>query len=150
MFEKLLKDLDSLGMEKARVTTSFISLYQDTIPNLTTNGINFLRRENTEERKKREFAKEMNAIALSHNREIYTCADNDLLEIAKMYKLNQFKQGHCVDGDILKELFPEKFTKAKDPSQRLACGCVKSRDIGGYLPCKHACAYCYANPSLKK
>lgn len=150
MFEKLCKDLKILGMDDCRITTSFLSIYGDTIKNLESNGIVFLERLNLLERNRRDFAKKMNEIALKYNREIYTCADNGLLEIAKTYSLNQFKQGHCIDGEILNELFPEKFTKSKDPSQRLACGCIKSRDIGGYFPCKHNCAYCYANPTKKE
>lgn len=147
MFERLCKDLNSLGMNECHVTTSLLSLYKDTLSNLESNGIDFIKRDNLELRKQKELAKRMNEIALKYNRNIYTCADSNLLEIAETNGLTQFKKGHCVDGDILQELFPEKFTKAKDPSQRLECGCVKSRDIGGYFPCKHNCAYCYANPS---
>lgn len=33
----------------------------------------------------------------------------------------------------------------RDKGQRLYCGCIKSKDVGEYNTCIHACEYCYAN-----
>lgn len=135
-FERLLKDLDSLDMKDSRITVSYISLYKDTISKLRKNGINLI---NIDESKQIEFMKELVDLAKTYNKDIYTCANDRFVNAG----IN-VKKGHCVDGDILSELYG-KCTKANDPSQREECGCVKSRDIGGYFPCKHGCKYCYAN-----
>jgi hypothetical protein len=38
----------------------------------------------------------------------------------------------------------------KDPAQRMACGCVVSRDIGMYDSCLFNCACCYAASSIAR
>lgn len=53
--------------------------------------------------------------------------------------------GKCIDDALLHRLFGIAAPKAKDASQRPACGCVASRDIGWYDSCSHGCVYCYAN-----
>lgn len=137
MFETLLKDLKTLGMEDCRLTTSYISLYDSTINKLKNNNIDFI---NLSENNQIEFMKRMVDIAEKYDRDIYTCANDKFVNAG----LNRVKKGHCIDGDILENLFG-KCTHANDSGQREECGCVKSKDIGSYMqPCKFSCKYCYA------
>jgi hypothetical protein len=66
--------------------------------------------------------------AAEHGMEIKSCAEEiDLRPFG-------IAAGKCADS----------VGQRKDPSQRAACGCVTSRDIGAYDTCKHGCRYCYA------
>lgn len=85
-------------------------------------------------------------IANKYNIQIYACCNPDLLKIPKI------SQAHCIDGNILSKLWNVKLSLANDSGQRVACGCTKSKDIGGYdrsWQCHHGCLYCYANPNHK-
>ena len=52
--------------------------------------------------------------------------------------------GKCVDDRVIAEAFGIEVSGTKDPTQRKACGCVVSRDIGMYESCLFGCQYCYA------
>ncbi len=56
----------------------------------------------------------------------------------------------CIDGHLLSRLAGKPADTRRDPGQRSACRCTRSRDIGSYreMPCPHGCFYCYANPVL--
>ncbi len=98
--------------------------------------------------------------------EITTCAEDIGLEEFGI------THGACIDAALMQRLWPHderlmhylrtgKVLKdgmrplpipatppdLKDPSQRKACRCAASRDIGSGGTCPHLCAYCYANPS---
>jgi hypothetical protein len=54
------------------------------------------------------------------------------------------RAGKCIDDEHIERVFGLKVAHKKDPSQRRACGCVISKDIGMYDTCLFGCAYCYA------
>lgn len=78
------------------------------------------------------------SVAADYGIEIVTCS-----EVVDLSKYN-IKHGHCIDVDICSELAGRNLLAGKDPTQRKACGCCVSQDIGAYNTCKHGCLYCYA------
>lgn len=70
--------------------------------------------------------------------EIYTCAEE------RNYTEFGLPPGKCLDDQLLHRLFGLTVPAAKDPGQRPACGCIKSRDIGENNTCPAGCPYCYA------
>jgi DNA repair photolyase len=60
------------------------------------------------------------------------------------------KHGKCVDDEYLLKVFDIEVSSKKDPSQRKACGCVRSKDIGMYDTCICGCLYCYATADFEK
>jgi hypothetical protein len=58
--------------------------------------------------------------------------------------------GKCVDDDYIARTFGLRLPDKKDPSQREACGCVVSKDIGMYDSCLFGCQYCYATSSFER
>ena len=58
--------------------------------------------------------------------------------------------GKCIDDGLMREVFGLEVNRTKDPSQRKACGCVISKDIGMYDTCLYGCVYCYATNSFEK
>jgi pyruvate formate-lyase activating enzyme-like uncharacterized protein len=104
----------------------------------------------------------------SHSLKIFDCSTdfridlaNELADIAARYGIRMFsccgdylvndkiKKAHCIDGQIIQELFsPEGFSYKHKPT-RDECGCTESTDIGTYDTCPHGCVYCYANTNKR-
>ncbi len=53
-----------------------------------------------------------------------------------------------MDDAYIQKVFRIDVTHKKDPSQRKACGCVVSKDIGVYDTCLFECQYCYATSNF--
>lgn len=76
----------------------------------------------------------------------------DIVSCAEELELEQYgiRPGKCVDDEFIKGTFGIEVSGQKDPSQRKACGCVTSRDIGMYDSCVYGCQYCYATGSFER
>jgi len=85
----------------------------------------------------------MVATASQNNMEIVSCAEDLDLDYYGI------RPGKCVDDDYIRKVFGLDVTHKKDPSQRKACGCVTSKDIGSYDTCLFGCQYCYATTSFE-
>ncbi|WP_199248049.1 DUF1848 domain-containing protein [[Phormidium] sp. ETS-05] len=84
-------------------------------------------------------------LAEKYNLELFSCA-----EPCQLLAEYGIKPGKCIDDDYIKQVFDIEVTHKKDASQREACGCVKSQDIGIYDTCLFGCQYCYATTSFDK
>lgn len=81
-------------------------------------------------------------IAANHGIEMYSCCGDYLVG-------SKIKKAHCIDGELLKQLFPDRVTNLVEHPTRKECGCYESKDIGTYGTCPHGCVYCYANSNKR-
>ena len=86
-----------------------------------------------------EFAWQLAGEARSYGIEVLSCCEEDIAAARAV------PTGHCIDAPYLKRLFPEVDIPVQLYPSRKGCGCYRSRDIGRYGSCRHACLYCYAN-----
>jgi hypothetical protein len=140
VFEQLCKDLKLLGLNKGRLTTSYISFYGHVQKRINQCGIDIVY---LNENELLSFFENMVDIADKYNIKLYTCA-SPILE-----KVNGMNAGHCIDGNLLVSLFGGNVSIQKDKGQRSECKCSLSRDIGSYsngvnaMKCLFNCKYCY-------
>ncbi|MCP4579229.1 MAG: DUF1848 domain-containing protein [Deltaproteobacteria bacterium] len=88
--------------------------------------------------------KYLSVSARANDMEIQTCAEKPDLSS------HGISSGKCINDDLIRKVFNLHVTSRKDPSQRAACGCVASRDIGMYDTCRFGCVYCYATTSVER
>lgn len=87
---------------------------------------------------------ELARTAAEHGMEIRSCAEpRDLSALG-------IRPGRCVDPEYIERVFGIAVSRRKDPSQREACGCAASRDIGAYDTCPAGCRYCYATADFAR
>ncbi len=138
-FKEIALHFSDSGVQ--RCTISFATYYAKVVHRMKKYSFNYYKPSIKEMIK---ITNELIKIANQYKIKIYACCNPDLLKIPQIF------QAHCVDGNYLNKLWNIKLSLAKDSGQREACGCTKSRDIGGYdknWECHHGCLYCYANPN---
>lgn len=91
-----------------------------------------------------ELLEDIADMAVRHGMEIVSCAED--LDLTGYGIL----PGKCIDDGLIERVFGLRPSVKKDPSQRSACGCVVSRDIGMYDSCLFGCQYCYATSSFDR
>lgn len=86
---------------------------------------------------KQELAQALAERAAQHGITLYACCNPELVQ-------GPIQPAHCVDADLLHQLFPDRVQKTRRNPTREGCGCSDSRDIGAYDTCPKNCVFCYA------
>jgi hypothetical protein len=122
-----------------RCIISFVDFYRKTTKRLNAlaahHHIHYIT-PSAEER--RTLMGQLVRIAAQYQIQIRICCETELLGVPGV------QQAHCVDAELLQELFPAKFQPLRKAPTRNGCGCYASRDIGAYDTCISGCEYCYA------
>lgn len=137
-FEILARALEG---STRRVTVSLMEPYRKTRTRLARIGAHLLA---PEEHALAGMFTSMAELARSRGMEPVSCADE-----AGLAGLG-FSPGACVDAVLLNRLFSLALPESRDVSQRPACRCAKSMDIGMYDACPAGCAYCYATQDFSR
>lgn len=142
--EKFSRIAESLSGFTKRVVVSFVDYYQKTerrISKIENFGFKFDRNV-AKSADGWNLLKELSTVARANNMEIFTCAEeNDFSKVG-------VQPGCCIDGELLRKLWSLRGHTKKDPSQRAACLCVVSKDIGVNDTCINGCPYCYSTRNL--
>jgi len=85
-----------------------------------------------------ELANQLAEIASGYGIEMFSCCGDYLVN-------EKIKKAHCIDGEVIEQLFYPEGLQYKQRPTRKQCGCTESTDIGTYDTCPHGCVYCYAN-----
>ena len=121
-----------------KCTVSFLDSYKKTERNISSLNI-----YNATDEQKINLMVSFSKIAQKYKINIDTCAEEINLE---KFGVNH---AHCIDKERFEKIGSFQLSIEKDKSQRPACGCIASIDIGAYNTCKNGCLYCYANFNSK-
>lgn len=120
-----------------KIVISFLDEYDKTVAAFKKGGVtysgNALLREGIS-----DFLRRLVQLAIDRNMTIETCAE------IEDYSSLGISRGHCIDEKLIGKLANLPLRYKKDSSQRQACGCMVSRDIGVNNTCLGRCIYCYA------
>ena len=131
---------DEIGGYTKRIVISIVDNYKK-----TANRLKKLETEYEEDQLEKVEVEELLRFivekASAKGIEVESCAE------AKEFGHLGIVHGKCVDDRLLKQEFGIDLIYKKDKSQRLACGCIISKDIGMNNTCLMGCEYCYATNS---
>lgn len=139
-FRRLCRQLEGYT---TRCYFSFVCVYpkvQRRMERLAQYGVEFLK---VSELEKVQLAAYLADIAERHGITMYSCC-NDFLVGGKI------KKAHCVDIDLLADLFGIDRNLYRLRPTRKQCGCYESVDIGTYNTCRYGCVYCYAGANARR
>ncbi|MCF8028117.1 MAG: DUF1848 domain-containing protein [Desulfobacteraceae bacterium] len=143
-FETIARAMAGFGVR--RCVTSFVDLYAK-VRRRKPPADGFAWIDPPLEKKVRVVVR-MQRLLESLGMSLYLCCEQQILEA--LPSGTRVFPGACIPNAYLVELFGGRLSFQKDAGQRRkkGCGCMTSRDIGGYAdqPCFHNCLYCYANP----
>lgn len=135
LFHHYIRRVESLGLNRCYI--SIVYLYSKVLKRAQkTEHFKYI----TLETKNRNLLlQEMVDTASLHGIQLYSCANDSLLEVSGIHK------GQCINGHLLNRLGSEVVSE-KPHLTRPECGCTVSVDIGDYLStsCRYNCLYCYA------
>jgi hypothetical protein len=127
-----------------RSIMSVITIYRKVRPRLTALRERGIELTAVEGEAFVDLMKFMSSVARDNGMALSSCAqERDLTACGVL-------PGKCIDDGLISEVFGVEVNHTKDPSQRKACGCVVSKDIGMYDTCLYACVYCYATNRFEK
>lgn len=89
--------------------------------------------------KKRSLLMQLSAMAEKAGLKMAACAQEE------DYRSAGVEPNRCIDAELIGRICKNPIRAIRDKSQRPACGCAESRDIGTYNTCTNDCVYCYAN-----
>jgi len=136
---------DALKGYTKRVMVSLVDYYHKTDRRLAELGMEGYQfdREAAHSRIVWDLLKALSSIAKNNEMEIFTCAEERDFSGAGICP------GRCIDGELLFHLWALHGHAQKDPTQRDACLCVASKDIGINDTCIHGCPYCYSTRNIE-
>ena len=133
--------------QSCRVVISVMDLYKKTkgrLEKLAEQGLEVLPYNGEPSARFEGLMRDLAGIARENGMEISSCAEE--IDMAPF----DIRPGKCVDDAFIAQVFGITVGGRKDRSQRKACGCVASKDIGMYDSCLFGCRYCYATRSFAR
>ena len=131
---------NKIGNYTKRIVISIVDNYNKTDRRLAKLGTHYFN-DQIERPYLIELLNKFVVLVNENGLEIQTCAES------KDFSNIGIKHGKCIDDELINEEFGKIINYKKDKTQRLACGCTVSKDIGINNTCLMGCEYCYATSS---